>query len=138
MDLKCPKCGSHDMVKASLAYAANTSQHESISTGVGMGAGGIGVGLGDTVGTSQTLLGQQLAPPAGSNLSGCLVLLGAGIVILLCKYYRAPWWVWVIGVVATIFLVGPLAVREDAKKQKLLEEYDRKWLCKRCGHIASL
>lgn len=138
MDLKCPKCGSHDIVKASLAYAANTSQHQSLTKGAGIGTGGIGVGLGTTSGTSQTLLAQRVAPPTGSATAGCAAMPVTALVLWFCYSVGAPWWVWVIVGIVTFGLFIPLMDRENEDNQKLLREYDRKWLCQRCGHIATI
>ena len=41
MDKQCRKCGSDDLVKASLVHEAGTSGVESVTVGAGMGGGGL-------------------------------------------------------------------------------------------------
>jgi len=138
MDKQCRKCGSDDLVKASLVHEAGTSGVESVTVGAGMGGGGLGVGAAKSSGVSQSLLAKRTAPPAADNnsLSGCL-----GVVFVLsvaALYWSWPGWVWIIGIVITVAATVPFLMQENERHQAALKKYERKWLCRRCGTISDL
>lgn len=135
---KCPACGSADLIKASLAYEANTSETRSTSTGIGVSTGGFGIGGAVTEGSAQTLLAQRVAPPEQSQLAGFLTLLCVGIVAWLCYHFGAPWWAWLIGIIGAGVAIAPLSLKEDQENEKRMRDYNKKWLCQRCGAVTAL
>jgi len=138
MSKQCPKCGATDMVKASLAHEAGTSDIQSVTVGAGIGGGGLGVGAAKSKGTSQSLLAQRTAPPAmdGKSFSGCATLIL--LLSLAALHWNWPGWVWIVSVVLVIPM-GTMMLWQDLQKHgEDQKKYDRSWLCQRCGTISDL
>lgn len=135
MDKKCPQCGTTDIIKARLAYEANTSVTNSTTTGIGIGGGGLGGGVASTKGTSQNLLAQRVAPPKGGSdaLLGVLVL--AGILTGVCAWIGTPMWLWLALLVAMFIALIPTIKELLGYARDEERKYDRSWLCQRCGWV---
>jgi len=138
MEKKCPKCGSTDMVKASLVHEAGTSDIKSVTVGAGIGGGGLGVGAAKSKGTSQSLLAQRVAPPAGEFPGLLLFVFGCIGLSFACLYFGTPWWLWLLALVLLFALLCPMIMRDARAHEALLSEYNLKWLCQRCGEISSI
>ena len=138
MEKKCPKCGSTDMVKASLVHEAGTSDIKSVTVGAGIGGGGLGVGAAKSKGTSQSLLAQRVAPPAGEFPGLQLFVFGFIGLSFACLYFGTPWWLWLLALVLLFALLCPMIMRDARAHEALLTEYNLKWLCQRCGEISSI
>ena len=137
MSKQCPKCGATDMVKASLAHEAGTSDIKSVTVGAGIGGGGLGVGAAKSKGTSQSLLAQRVAPPAGEFPGLQLFVFGFIGLSFACLYFGTPWWLWLLALVLLFALLCPMIMRDARAHEALLREYNLKWLCQRCGEISS-
>ena len=137
----CASCKSENIQKLSLAYMSGSSKTQGVGLGVGMG-GGVGLGVG--TGTNQTLLSSMVAPPKiTSPLVGAV---GIWIVIImLSSIFPAVFPERSFTVIPTLILFilsfwGSFKFYRylPAKNKTLMEEYNKKYICLRCGNIFAL
>jgi len=98
----------------------------------------LGVGAAKSKGTSQSLLAQRVAPPAGEFPGLQLFVFGFIGLSFACLYFGTPWWLWLLALVLLFALLCPMIMRDARAHEALLSEYNLKWLCQRCGEISSI
>jgi hypothetical protein len=139
----CASCKSENIQKLSLAYMAGSSEIQGVGLGVGMGGG---VGLGTGMGTSQTLLSKRAAPPMITSPLFCafgiwLLCLGVFSILPVALPENTN------GLLALFIILAFFAtfwppVRFyrylNVKKKAEMEEYNKKYICLRCGNIFQL
>jgi hypothetical protein len=137
----CASCKSENIQKLSLAYMAGASKTQGVGLGVGMG-GSVGLGVG--TGTNQTLLSSMVAPPKiTSPLMGAI---GIWIVIMmLSSIFSAAAPESNLSVIFSLVVIifsfwGSFKFYRylSAKNNALMEEYNKKYICLRCGNIFAL
>jgi hypothetical protein len=135
----CPRCGSSDVVKCSLAYESGTGSGSVYGVGLSEG-GGVGVFGGTT--KNQSLLARRVAPPAdvagqqsfgigcGFAIAGFLaaVMLSQASSHTAILAFLALSAVGVI--IAILYFNNTKAAYEAARAV-----WERKWLCTRCGIV---
>lgn len=82
--MNCPKCASENTQRLEVAFQSGTQNisTSSRSTGVGISSGGsIGLGLGrtKTSGQSQSILAQQVSPPAKKSYKWPAIVMAIGL-----------------------------------------------------------
>jgi hypothetical protein len=153
VELQCQKCGSTDLRKVSLVYQDGLSQMKSRSRLVGFVFGGPGTGI--VTGTSvkhgmlQSELSKSLSPPvkwsyakliAGSFALTCLVMFAYIVFVsasdppvstLPVKLYvfLAP--------VAFLLVAFAMWRHNHLVYPRAYNEWDRSFICQRCGTISS-
>lgn len=82
MSFSCPNCSSSDTRKLSIIYSQGTSSIETTTVGVGAGTHGLrAIGAAHSLGTSQSELAKQLAPPKKKSTAAPFgAAIGAGLV----------------------------------------------------------
>lgn len=130
----CTGCGSEQSRKLSVVHAGGLSEVNTRTGGVGVGLGGIGVGSARTRGTQQTALSQTAAPPEKKSVSiwlWLLLLMSIGGM----QTNPALWVVIALGIGAYIWHVMQY---NRSVFPKLFREWDRKYMCDRCGLVFSV
>jgi hypothetical protein len=144
--LACPVCGSADVRRISLLYKQGSAETDTTSDTLGVAGVGDGFALGSartrTRSNQQSLLAQELAPPPKMRpemgtlyvalfLDACAGVLG----IVLESWFMAV--VCLLGVIATAVSASRRSAQADAynetKWPRLYEEWQRGFLCLRCG-----
>ena len=156
MDLRCPKCNSTDLKKVSLAYQEGlyrSNARTRLSAALVAGGGpDLLVGRATTQTSHQSTLSKQLSPPAKWSY---LKVVSWSILAILC----VGWLVFYVNTVATdsstvssppltlfalisgasfallLFLVWK---HNHFTYQKRLAEWDRSFICSRCGAVSEL
>jgi ribosomal protein L37E len=137
---RCSRCGAQAFQKYSLVYEANRSNSESSTGGVLMGGESFAFASGSTRGTHVTELGRRVAPPdEPSELSQghwaviAFLALAAGIATyaLGAEFLAIPVALVVFFVVA--FAFGSETEDERAATGVVRRQWERKYLCTRCG-----
>ena len=140
----CPACHSDLLRKASLIH------EEGVRAGVGVGVGltssGIGAGIG--AGVSTSVLAAKCAPPkkdkdAFFKQMGGGLLLVFGVPLMIALMANGSWgetgWFWKAWAGLGLGLIGWLQFKfdkqQDAAYQQAMAEYDRTFMCTRCGHL---
>lgn len=154
MDLRCPKCNSTDLKKVSLAYDEGLFRSEGRTRlrAVAVGSGGpdLVVGRASTRGTGQTALSKKLTPPVKWSY---LKVIGWSVLAFVCVgwlvFYvnaittnattvsSAP--VTVFGLISATILVLLLLLvwkHNHSTYKRQYAEWDRCFLCERCGAIS--
>jgi hypothetical protein len=153
MDLHCPKCNSTDLKKVSLAYEEGLFRSEGRTrlSAVVAGSGGpdLVVGRATTRGTQQSALSKKLTPPVKWSY---LKVIGWSVLAFLCL----GWLVFYVNTVTnattvssapvTLFglisgaILGLLLLlvwkHNHSTYQRQYAEWDRCFLCERCGAIS--
>lgn len=147
-DLVCDACGSDQLRKYSVVYEEQRSSYgsESKLAGIGFGSQGLGVGMGrgKTTGTSSSELARRLAPPNKEAMTGndpitALVTAAALLAGASAAYvvYRAAGVLWALGTFVVVFMVGAMVGANlstvDERYRKIYAEWDRKYICMKCG-----
>jgi hypothetical protein len=132
-----------------VAFASGTKKGFTLGLGAG-NHGGLGImGLSST---DQSLLAKQMAPPVQpklENTSGCgIAVLGISLSVFLGASVSAfgssaaGATIVIVGVIATIFASHSAENRFQAETatveatyQKELGEWEKQWVCLRCGHV---
>jgi hypothetical protein len=153
MDLRCPKCNSTDLKKVSLAHEEGHFRSEGRTrlSAVVAGSGGpdLVVGRATTRGTQQSALSKKLTPPLKWSY---LKVIGWSVLVFL----SAGWLVFYVNTVTTnatrvastslmlfglisgaIFVLLLLLVwrHNHTAYQHRYAEWDRSFLCQRCGAV---
>jgi hypothetical protein len=138
----CGNCGSDSLKKLSLIYEGGFSATEGVSKGIGLTLGGsLGVGAAKSVGTSQTALSARVAPPAKKKVHVLIYLLGVfGLTWMMAGFGEggAPQ----LGVMGMLVVASCGYVIYTAHMfnkntwPSLWAEWDRSFMCERCGNIA--
>jgi hypothetical protein len=139
----CASCKSENIQKLALAYMSGSSQTKGVGLGVGIG-GSIGLGAG--MGTNQTLLSNMVAPPKiTSPFVGALGIWFLAFFIYTALAVSMPQnmnilssLLVVIAFVATFWPPIKFYRYLTAKNKTLMEEYNKKYICLRCGNIFKL
>lgn len=138
----CPQCHSDNTVKCSVAHASGSSI--GMFSALGMdGSGEVGAAGGST--TSQTLLARKLAPPVQERV-GCLfwvVSFGPGMLFVLgglgcfSETVLGGLILLTIGLALCAIPIRKSWEIENKRPdyERELKEWDRAWVCLRCGHI---
>ena len=153
MDLRCPKCNSTELKKVSLAhqeglYRSNARTRLSAAL-VGGGGPDVLVGRATTQASHQSALSKQLSPPAKWSY---LKVVSWSILAFLCVgwivFYvntvttnsstvASPPLTFFVLISAAIFAFVLFLVRKHnhTSYQKRLSDWDRSFICERCGAI---
>jgi hypothetical protein len=142
--LRCPQCGSDDTRKVSLVYGEGTSSISgSVRTYGRSSDGGTGYSFGNLSGSQQTELSRRLAPPAQKQHSPRAVaalfvtLMVVSFVVL--TNGGTPVGVMAIGLpiafLAFYAANGDTRAWNETELPKLRAEWERKFLCRRCGVV---
>lgn len=150
--LACDACGSDQLRKYSVVYEEQhgTSTSKTKMAGVGLGSGGVGAGIGagKTSGITTTQLAQRVAPPSKEAMvkndsATTLATVATLIVGFGAAYiaYQAAGFMWAVGVFVVVFIVG-VAIggnisEVDQRYRKAYAEWDRKYICMKCGATKS-
>ncbi|MGE5231342.1 MAG: hypothetical protein ACM3NS_06335 [Deltaproteobacteria bacterium] len=151
MKVTCPKCESDDVQRLAMIYQHGTAT--SVSRGSTLAAVGDDLAVAGTVmsGKQQSLLAQQAAPPQPRESSGCGFVLGVLAVLFsigavgfgvtmtegrIAELTLAGF-LFCLGVVALV--AANSSARGNAEYNRttyprLKEQWDRTWLCLRCGN----
>lgn len=140
----CPNCASPDVVKASVAYQMGTSTASYGSVGIGTSDGQLGVGLGRTRGQSTSQFAQRLKPPSSAPAE-----LGYAFAVAFAVFVGIVWlfdppahntnaFVLVLApaLAAGYYTHKAMAPQQRAERQTRLAQYERLWVCLRCGRTA--
>ena len=84
-EYKCPKCGSENVQRYSVAYQTGASTIDVNTTGAGFGGGHFGVGSAHSKGTQHTHMAASTAPPSKKRLLiPALLFFFAGFLVVGC------------------------------------------------------
>lgn len=142
--LNCPRCGSDETRQVSLVYAEGTSTTSgSVHTYGGSSDGGSGYRFGNYSGSQQTELSRRLAPPEEKKhtpLSVTVLFVALGVVaFFVLSAGGTPAGVFYIGL--PIAFLAFYAANGEAREwnatelPKLRAEWERQFLCRRCGAV---
>ena len=149
MSHTCPKCNSDQIQTFRMAFEGGTSTGVSHTTGVGVGVGsggglGLGIGGAKTTSTNMSLTAQKVAPPEKMSLKW---MLGIAIFGFLAIYSSSD----VRGsnkFVMILFGLGALGFGSykayqifqwnRQKHPELMAQWERSWLCHKCGNTFEL
>lgn len=143
--MKCPKCESENTQRLEVAFQGGTQNisTSSYSTGIGIGSGGrIGVGTGRTTtsGQSQSLLAQQVSPPAKKSYKWPAITLFflAGLLGSIAQSFIGK----VGGEILSLAIVGAsgyliyLRYQFNSKEWPgLYQHWSESWICHKCGGV---
>ncbi len=152
MDLRCPKCNSHNLKKVSLAYQEGTYHIDARSRMRGLlfagGGPGILVGRASTRGSQQSALSKRLSPPTKWSYvklvgwSGVVTLIG---LVLYVQHVMAspvpasslPVKLFVVFAPLVLFLLVGIVWRHNhsAYEQKYAR-WNESYTCERCGTVS--
>lgn len=137
----CPHCGSEQIQRYSIAYTNGISDVTATTTGVGISSGGVlGVGGAKTSGTAQTALSQSVAPPSKYSYLRELFIAFVVIPIVfgLLNDLLLPFkwkWVFILSFVYLYFHTYKVAFNYNQNiYPKDMEDWNKSWLCMKCGH----
>jgi hypothetical protein len=143
--MECASCKSENIQKLSVAYMAGASKTKGIGAGLGMG-GGVGLGVG--VGTNQTLLSRLVAPPKISSssmnaFSAWILINAVGLFLLTAIAKSGPSESVIMALAFMIFAASCWFAYKAYRKYEainkvILDEYNKKYICLRCGNIFAL
>jgi hypothetical protein len=138
----CPQCRSEQIQSFQMAYRAGTSQSSFYGSGHSFEAGSVSVS-----GTShnQTYLAGLTSPPSRPRpfllaIIATFVIPFFSVMPLLMAYFISPFKFGIIllidfGLVATVYvLCGIFAPVQWKKHRQRYAEWERAWICLRCGH----
>jgi len=136
----CPQCGSEETQSASIIYRGGTSTVKTTSRHRAVTFTPSGhlmpvVGSSNTEGVQQTQLAAMAAPPARRNKAAAIWGgLVAGIVL---SIFLPPCG---LPLAALTIVAGVITSIQDSKFNRevwpgLHAEWERKWMCHRCGHV---
>jgi hypothetical protein len=144
MKFSCPECGSENTQRQSLAYAGGTAEIE--DSGIVSGSNGSASYSGTS--TASTPLAQRCRPPErprffaeviGGPL-GCGAVASWGVLSLLTVIGLVHDWTFKTWCVLALAIAVPLGLfffsgwrRKAQKYPSALAEYERSWICHRCG-----
>ena len=133
--MKCPKCASENTQRLEVAFSSGTQNisTNSRSTGIGIGSGGrLGVGLGSTKtsGQSQSILAQQVAPPAKKSFKWALIGQLVGGVLLSHSLIVGI----IIIAISGYFLYSTF--QYNSKEWPIIyKHWSESWVCHKCGDV---
>lgn len=141
--MKCNQCDSENVMKASLAYEMGTSSGSLNSVGVGLDSGGLSPMVARSSGQIQSRLAEKLAPPRqeGSELLSAVIAAGVTAALMVYLFDPAPRsfsgfiTVLVIPIVVGAYVFKAANEQNGPKRLAAWEQYDRLWVCLRCGAI---
>jgi len=132
MDLACPKCGSDNTQKLSLAVEGGTFSNRGMTVGVGATGGGAGLMAASTKGSSTSKLAQKHeAPEKLPGIRGGLVI---AVIAWIVSLFVGSW----------AFALGCLIAASAAIWATVynfkyypgdLTEWNAKFLCLRCSEV---
>lgn len=134
----CPACQSDQIKKASLIHAEGVSNSRAVGVGLGTGhVAGVGVG----VGSSATALASQCAPPKRGNapfVGGVFSLFIGCVITALGLPNYLGYYVGLVllpGLAIVPFIAYKQSKANKAKYELALSEYEKIYMCLRCGHF---
>jgi hypothetical protein len=139
----CPLCNSPETQRLSVIYSESSeSRGQSPFAGPGV-AGGLGIGKGEFFAGRQSILAAKAAPPAPRSLDLFHYFVSVASWLIAAFLFErlnvGPWILWV-GASSVAILVGYVVPRPKQKWNEtslpaLRAEWERKFMCKRCGEI---
>jgi len=140
----CSQCGTDDVQRVEMTYMEGKQNIDTVSktigAGVGRSGGGTGVGLGgaktNTSGTATTVLADSIAPPEEQpmGLKVLLVLGGIGLAMYGSRDSNMLLFGILLGGVSGYFLYKAIQYNWNVYP-KLLKQWQKTWICKKCGHV---
>jgi hypothetical protein len=138
--MQCKSCGSDNVQKLSLVYEQGTQNIKTTGrtygSGVGVGRGGIGAGFGSarttTTGKSQSLAAKKAAPPEKKPIALAIGVIVIGLFIAIAIDAVA---VGLIAVAIGGFLFWTFYRYNKNTFPPLYAEWDKSWLCNKCGAV---
>jgi hypothetical protein len=125
--MQCPNCNSDQVQTFRMTYENGTTTRTGYMVGAGAtrnnGQTGLGGGAATMQGLSMTLTAQRVAPPREQSVSGLF---------------------WIISVIFLPLLVIAFIRQIKAAKwnkteyPKLMAQWEKSWLCHKCGHTFTL
>ena len=153
MDLRCPKCSSTDLKKASLAYQEGFFHVASRTRMLGFlfarGGADVIVGRATTSGVQQSALSRRLAPPTKWSYLKLIPWSAGTSFVALVAYVRVvmtspppvsslPVKIYfVVAPLAFIFLFVSIWRHNHSSYQRQYAEWDQSFVCERCGAVSS-
>ena len=142
----CPVCQSDSFKKISLIHEEGVSA--SFGAGVGVGMSGLGVGVGVGGGKTTTALAAKCSPPiknkkAFEHQVGYFLFLVFLVPLAVAFTANDSWgeigWFWKawagFGVCFMVWMNIKFDEKQDKAHKQAVEEYDKTYMCTRCGHF---
>ena len=137
----CPYCHSDNTQSLEMAYLTGTTRSNGYMVGGGLAGGGFGIGAGATGGLSQTELAAKLTPPDKMDaLEPVVWCVMSGLFFWFLEYLIVDWeWLGRVFCALGIIAAGVwIYWAHQYNKYTLPEEkreYNRSYICYRCGRI---
>jgi predicted nucleic-acid-binding Zn-ribbon protein len=140
--MKCPKCESENTQRLEVAFHSGTQNisTNSSSTGFGIGSSGnigLGVGRTQTSGQSQSILAQQISPPAKQPLKYPIIGIALGGFV---TYTTLTTTLDVSTIVVGLLIAGISGYLFYSRFQfnaekwpSLYQRWSESWICHKCG-----
>jgi hypothetical protein len=138
----CPKCHSEQIQTLQMVFENGTATavHNSSGVGVGIGSGGsVGLGFGGsrTTSTSISTLAAKVAPPQPRKMG--IFMAGIFLPVLALVTNNAGVMFVAVLIAAGCFVMGMKMKRwNKTELPKLVAQWERRWLCHRCGNVFDL
>lgn len=148
----CPRCESDQIQRFAVVFQTGTARSTHHTSGIGIGGHSEGIGLAGfgavTESASSTLLASQLAPPETKpslfpNLMRGVCIIFTLVALTAFVQFRDIR----LGIVVAIGLAGfwsnhrrykNLSKWNKEEYPKLVDEWERSWVCHKCGHTFQL
>ncbi len=140
--MQCPHCHSDNIQKLSVVYEHGTQNIQTTGrtrgSGIGFGGGGLGAGIGSarttTKGKSQSIAAKNAAPPDKKKIIIPIAMMGVGLLII--KFIHVfPGLLFIAG---GGFIFWKFWQYNKNTYPPLYQQWQRSWLCNRCGEIFAL
>lgn len=133
----CPRCGSDRVQSLALVHGAGMSTGRFGTFGA---SGDGGVGFASTVGTHQSALSAQAAPPQMQSASEPWVLCGGMAIVSLYLGSLFEYLLIGIGVALAFFVVAAISANgrrahNETEYVKAIAKWKRSFMCERCGEV---
>lgn len=137
--MQCTQCNSDNVQKLSVIYEQGTQNirttGRTVGSGAGIGRGGLGAGFGTatttTTGKSQSIAAQKAAPPDKKKIIIPIALIAAGLIVLFAIHAFTGIALIAIGA----FIFWKFTQYNNTTYPPLYAEWQRSWLCNKCGTI---
>ena len=146
----CPHCGSDNVQRFSVAYenGASTINTQTKTAGVGIGGAlGIGGAKSHTTGVQLSQMAQKTAPPAKKGYKWAIIIsivvyfVVANLVDSMFSLGSSTSGILgLVGLVVSAYFLGYVKVyRYNAETWPVLrEEWEKSWICMKCGNTFTL
>ncbi|HVZ79745.1 MAG TPA: hypothetical protein VHE12_02960 [bacterium] len=145
---KCPNCGAKEIKKLQLVYEEGTSDFDGITYGVSArGENGVGV----TVGSSQTLLAEEVSPPSKKTVAAWAIWFFVSLLLALNRFLpqneffpqgglfdKNSQGFTIFGIFGMIIFSGFAYTAWQFNTEEwpgLYKEWSKRWICLKCGKI---